>query len=69
MMITAKNIGKLSEEAQNDLLDSIFEGLRHDAQLNGIDATLEFLLNALDAADEDDTFGTEGWRHAFGLAD
>ena len=30
---------------------------------------LDALEDLLDSYDEEDTFGTEGWRHAFGVPD
>lgn len=62
----------LKPEVQRKLLDTTLFELR--ANLSNIDnEQVEFILgavaDALDELDCEDTFGTEGWRHAFGIED
>lgn len=35
----------------------------------GAKTTLAQIIEALDALDEEDFFGTEGWRHSLGIED
>ena len=62
----------LKPEVQRKILDTTLFELRFN--LGNIDnEQVEFILGALaDALDEldcEDTFGTEGWKHAFGIED
>lgn len=69
MRITAASVQLLKDEAQADLLAEIFKGLTKYAEINSMSYVLEILIEALDNADDEDGFGTEGWRHSFGLDD
>jgi len=67
MKITAEKINKLTLEAQKELLDKIIQGIKdHDARYddNSVAAILTNMIMWLDEYDEDDYFGTEGWRHS-----
>lgn len=69
MKITATSIHLLTDAAKNQLFDEIIVGLRQSASNGSLDYILEELIHMLDAADDEDGFGTEGWRHRFGLDD
>lgn len=69
MKITADNVDALKESAQRSLLTRILNGLQEEADANDPQTVLIVLLAALDAADEEDMFGTEGWRHRFSIDD
>lgn len=67
MKITAANLEKLTWQAKIDLLLKIVNGAIDLDEVNdecqAIDLILETVLETLDEADNDDRFGTEGWRH------
>jgi hypothetical protein len=67
MRITGDEVDILTKEGQSDLLKDILHGIREHAELNGARDILEVFLYTLDDLDNDDFFGTEGWRHRFGL--
>lgn len=66
MKITTSSTGLLKPEAQQELVDAILTQLKREAT-DDPEWILDFLIDALDEADGDDAFGTEGWRHRFGL--
>lgn len=60
-------VSDLTIEAQGQLLQSIVDGL---ASFPGSrEDILEMIVEYLDDADGDDAYGTEGWRHTFGIDD
>lgn len=61
------NIERLTDEAIAELALAICSGLRRDA-VNDPDV-LQEIVNWLDSLDEEDFFGTEGWKHRFGVED
>jgi hypothetical protein len=69
MRITAEKIEKLTQEAKEELLVKIVNGvinldLKNENETQAVDFILYCILDNLDAADEDDGFGTEGWRRS-----
>ena len=44
-------------------MNKVIEGLTEKE----VKSLLQFLIEALDEEDTNDVFGTEGWRHYFGL--
>ena len=47
---------------------NIVKGATHE-DVNVLFAYIDLLEGKLDDSDLDDVFGTEGWRHYFGVAD
>jgi hypothetical protein len=43
--------------------------LSADAEYSEFCEQIEDIISFLDILDEDDTFGTEGWKHAVGMED
>lgn len=59
----------LNDKAVNKHLNRLLEALAADQDLD-MDTKrylLESLVSTMDELDEDDTFGTEGWRHTYGF--
>lgn len=64
------DITKLTEEAQREFLQVILENLTReepDLLKEDVEFLLETIVDALNVMDDDDGFGTEGWRHRFGI--
>ena len=61
------NIHKLNDEAAVELFDTIVKHLKQDFVIDNLRAVLGAMVDELDDLDADDSFGTEGWRHAFGV--
>ena len=68
MKITHENLHKLTWQAKVDLLRKIAEGAIELDQLNDDIGAVQIILGAtmesLDLGDEEDHFGSEGWRHS-----
>lgn len=62
------NIHRLNEEAQKQLFDTITTKISESGP-DDISHFLEILVDELDSIDQDDAFGTEGWKHHFGVED
>ncbi len=59
------------EDMNDDAVDRVLEVIT--AKLNKLEVVdkitvLDGVISLLDDLDADDFFGTEGWRHSFGLA-
>lgn len=68
------NISNLKIGAQKDLLETILKKLSDDLKDEEIpdyalESLLQTLVDQLDVLDEEDSFGTEGWKHNFGVED
>lgn len=60
----------LTTEAVDYLFDDLLQCLAKDAKEISTDDKrylLESIVTTLDVMDEDDTFGTEGWRHRYDI--
>lgn len=69
MKITVDNVCQLNTQARIDLLKRIIEGAIKLDEINDEDqlavlSILQGVINYLDSEDEDDAYGTEGWRHS-----
>lgn len=62
------NLDRYTNEGLDELIDDIARGLKQEERSLKIDA-LSDLVNTLDIMDCDDAFGTEGWKHRFGVDD
>lgn len=65
-----KNISDLKESAQKRVFLEILNGLIKQVEDTDVDdwylqELLEGIIEVLDYHDQDDMFGTEGWRHSF----
>lgn len=58
-------VERLTKAAQDELFENIVNGLRSEQRRDEI--MLQALVDWLDLLDEDDFFGTEGWKHAFSI--
>ena len=66
------NVKALKPEYQREMLDRVLaECVSHTQYMSewSIEWLLFEMVNALDHLDGEDTFGTEGWKHRFGLED
>ena len=63
------NIEDLTLKAQNNLFINIMLGIKEHANRNpdALPVILEELVEWLDVCDQDDFWGTEGWKHSFGV--
>lgn len=69
MKIDSTNVSQLKPSAQKQLLIQILDGLARFVENDNLheelsETFLETLVESMDEADEDDAFGTEGWRHS-----
>ena len=62
-------IDDLTDEAVEKYFRLISTGLQYNQPVEIKRIFLEMFIMTLDDLDDDDTFGTEGWRKAFGLGD
>ncbi len=77
MLINEHNVNSLTEEAAKKLFDTIVERLEKRLRIFKEESDpeiiqeekLPMLLAILDELDCSDAFGTEGWRHDFGIND
>lgn len=64
------NVDNLTEIAQREHLRTILENLIEE-EPGLIESDVSFLLESfvdiLDSMDDEDAFGTEGWKHRFGI--
>lgn len=60
---------KMSNEYILALLNGLIAFVNDQADVSDIDLLTETLEDGLDDLDNEDFFGTEGWRHSFGLDD
>lgn len=61
-----KNINKLSKIGVSNFLFELFDGLinaRQSMDEDSMKDLAKIMIANLDDLDEDDFFGTEGWRH------
>ena len=65
------NIEDLTPKAQVKLLEKISLGIKSHIASNPSDLPiiLEDLVAWLDTTDQEDFWGTEGWKHSFGVED
>lgn len=68
------NVSDLKPEVQKEMLLSLMTQLAEPAVQDYmteefVEEALTGLVDALDTADQEDTFGTEGWKHFFGFED
>jgi hypothetical protein len=47
-----------------EILDDIFSGKVVDGEM--VSGEIEFMISILDAGDQDDSFGSQGWRYRLG---
>ena len=70
-MATVRAINKMSGEGLVELFDEIVEGLRQyyvaTADTKERRELMRRFVEQFDELDEQDFFGTEGWRHTFGM--
>lgn len=62
------NLNKLTDEALDEFVDTLAEGIK-DLDRERKIATLDCFVTEMDYGDQDDYYGTEGWRHLFGVED
>ena len=60
---------KLTEKEINIIRGKALVGKASPAELMAVFSHWDLIEMELDKRDGDDYFGTEGWRHAFGLPD
>lgn len=63
------NINHLNDNGVHSLLAAITVGLLTHDDPETKRHLLDVIVNELDELDNDDAFGTEGWKHAFGVED
>lgn len=63
--------GQLAPDEVDRQLGVIFENLEEHIEEKSEDSSFIYdkIVDLLDELDEEDFFGTEGWRHNFGLGD
>lgn len=66
----ASTASKLKNKAVQESLTELLDAIKDDVENMHPDtrrAVLVGLIDLFDEIDQDDNFGTEGWRHAFGF--
>ncbi len=59
-------VRRLTKDAQLDLFETIIMGLQAEANRD-LEYTTQLLVDMLDDTDMEDAWGTEGWKHRFGV--
>ena len=72
MRITAENLHEFTWQTKVNLLRKIVEASIEVDENDGddiraVEIILGAVIEALDLGDEDDHFGTEGWKHFMGI--
>lgn len=62
-------MGYLTEKSLNTIRGKAIVGHASPEEILSVFEHLDALEVALDDLDQEDTFGTEGWRHSFALPD
>ena len=66
------NLKRLTQQAKLEVVKKILKGIEGHLDNNPdfVDSDfIELLVELVDDASADDTFGTEGWKHNFGIED
>ncbi len=61
------NVDNMNEKGIDEALTRIMTGLIAFDDLEVKREILETIVNQLEYYSQDDTFGTEGWKHSFGV--
>ena len=69
MTLKFKEPKLLTEEEIYTIRGKAIVGHATPAELMSVFLHYDIIEQKLDESDEEDTFGTEGWRHLFGLPD
>lgn len=62
-------LNKATDEQKANLLDEILFALQKEENTEVKSQMVEELINLMDDLDNDDFFGTEGWKHRYSFED